>query len=196
MQNLDKIFPLHKGITFETNVPDPNKRVAKGKPAPEKPEKPEARVIIKSNGDDGEEVMLVGDRIAQEGLALYARLNSNERAVKKDKTFVKEILYQAAQAGIDVRGGIRDLETSETLYDTYSYQGAFEKSFEVLSFLISKFRADFEKDETAQQLLEEAGIFVEDESGQNLRLVDAEEFKQRNFANPQVRKNFKITVNK
>jgi hypothetical protein len=196
MFNIDKAIPLHKGIiSIDTNVPDPNKKVAKGKPKPENPTKPEARVTLRVNGDDGEEVVIVGEKqIAQEGLGLLSRVSENRKAIEKDEKFLKKILFLAKQAGIPVREGLRDLETSETPYSTYRNVEAFEKTYEILSFLISKFRKDFEGDETAQQLLEDAGVFVEDEDGESLRLRSAEEFKEANYANPQTKENFKITV--
>lgn len=197
MFNLDKAIPLHKGIvSIDTNVPDPNKKVAKGKPKPEYPAKPEAKVTLKVNGDDGEEIVLVGDRIAQEGLGLFSRISENRKALEKDEKFLKKILFLAREAGIPVREGIRDLETSATPYNTFSNAEAFEKVYEVLSFLISKFSKDFEQDETAQQILQDAGVFVEDDGGKSLRLLSAEEFKEAHYANPQVKENLKITVNK
>ncbi|MDP2727830.1 MAG: hypothetical protein Q8P59_09840, partial [Dehalococcoidia bacterium] len=179
-------------FTLVTNVPDPGKKVAKGKTPPSDPEKIEAKLVIK-NGEETEEVTVVSDRISQEGLGAYTRLGDTVKDLQGTHGWLKSVLFKALQAGVPVREGTRGAEASSTSYDTCKYLEAYEASFKILQFLVSKFSSAFQEDATAQQMFEEAGLFVKGEEEGTLRMVSMEEFKAQ-FSSSQVRKDLKIKV--
>jgi len=190
----DEYVPNYKNlIRLDTNVPDPNKKVKKGAKAPEDPDKPQATLYIKNGDGEEEEVPIIGDRISQTGLGIASRFKEQGEFLTSQFQHLKAALWLAHQKGIPIREGSRGLDTSATPSDgTPSYMKAHEDLFKLVTFLLEKFREDFEKDETAQQMLVDLGVLI-DEDDDSYRVATIDEHKKR-YATPGVSKKFKITV--
>lgn len=195
MKNLDRVMPAVKSaLKLSTNIihPEQEKKNKKASKETPKPDKIQATATLKINGDT-EEVPLVGDRISQEFLSLYLRVKDNADGYKDLAEHMKKILFEAGQKGVPVREGIRSLETSATPSASYSYQSAYEESFRVLHFVLTKFFNSFLDDPTARQLFVDSGVMKQGED--SLRILSVDEFKEK-FSTPQVRENVKVTVDK